>query len=378
MFRRTFESPDTSARVGVLRTSHGPVETPVFMPVGTQGSVKAISPHELREIGFSIILNNTYHLYLRPGHRLIERMGGLHKFTGWDGSILTDSGGFQIYSLSKLFRVSDEGVSFKSHVDGSTHFISPEDAISIQRALGGDVMMVLDQCVRNPCERELAEESVRRTSLWAERGLERFRMDPADRILFGIVQGSTYTDLRMRSAGELVDMDFPGYAIGGLSVGESKEETREVLEFTAPLLPLDKPRYLMGVGDPEGILEAVERGIDMFDCVMPTRIARNGTVLTRWGRLVIKSSRYREDSGPIEEGCGCYACRHFSRAYIRHLLNVREILGVRLTTYHNLYFMSKFMRDIRDAIRGGRFRQFKSEFLSRFSRVSEGEENLTG
>ena len=347
-------------KIGEISTPHGHFETPVFMPVGTQGSVKALSPEDLEEIGARIILSNTYHLYLRPGHGLIEKLGGLHRFMNWSRPILTDSGGFQVYSLSRLRTISDEGVTFQSHLDGSTHFIGPKEAMAIQQALGSDIMMAFDECAPYPADHEYVENSVRLTSLWAERCLEHKKNNR--QALFGIVQGGVYRDLREKSARDLVAMDFDGYALGGLSVGEDMETRLRVIKEAIPFLPEDKPVYLMGVGKPEDIVEAALLGVDMFDCVMPTRNARNGTLFTGKGKVVIKNARYTDDTGPVEEGCNCYTCTHFSRAYLRHLFMAREILAYRLNTIHNLSYYMRLMSEIREAIRNGTLEEFRDGF----------------
>ncbi|MBW1721816.1 MAG: tRNA guanosine(34) transglycosylase Tgt [Deltaproteobacteria bacterium] len=348
------------ARIGKIQTPHGSFETPVFMPVGTQGSVKALSPEDLEEVGVRIILSNTYHLYLRPGHQVIEKLGGLHAFMSWNGPILTDSGGFQVYSLAKLRHITEEGVTFQSHLDGSRHFIGPREAMEIQQALGSDIMMAFDECVPYPADYEYVRRSVRLTSLWAEKCLE-YRRE-SRQALFGIVQGGMYPDLRAESARTLVEMGFSGYALGGLSVGEDMETRLEMIRATVPLLPEDKPVYLMGVGRPEDILEAVMLGVDMFDCVMPTRNARNGTLFTQQGKMVIKNARYREDPRPVEESCRCYTCTHFSRAYLRHLFLAREILAYRLNTIHNLSYYARLMEEIRAAIREDRLEAYRETF----------------
>ncbi|SHE49200.1 queuine tRNA-ribosyltransferase [Caldanaerobius fijiensis DSM 17918] len=359
---------NTMARLGLLQTSHGTIETPVFMPVGTQATVKAMTPDELKDIGAKIILSNTYHLYLRPGHELIEKAGGLHKFMSWNGSILTDSGGFQIFSLNKLRNISEDGVEFISHLDGSRHFIGPEENMRIQNALGADIIMAFDECVPYPADYDYVKNSMELTLKWAKRCKESHKR-PDEQALFGIVQGGTYRDLREESARRTVDLDFPGYAIGGLSVGEEKELMYEVIEYTTPLLPFDKPRYLMGVGSPDALIEGVIRGIDMFDCVLPTRIARNGTVMTSHGKLVIRNAEYAEDFRPLDEECDCYACRNFSRAYIRHLFKAGEILAARLATIHNLYFLMKLMEKIRQAIKEDRLLEFRKEFFTKYGYV---------
>ncbi|MBX6394122.1 MAG: tRNA guanosine(34) transglycosylase Tgt [Alicyclobacillaceae bacterium] len=358
------------ARRGRLYTPHGTVETPVFMPVGTQATVKTMNPHELMEIGVEILLSNTYHLFLRPGHELVREAGGLHRFMQWPRSILTDSGGFQVFSLSPLRKIEEEGVTFRSHISGETFFLSPEKATEVQNALGADIIMAFDECPPYPADREYVLQSLERTLRWARR-CQRAHRRPEDQALFGIVQGGMEFDLRRRAVEALVELDFPGYAIGGLSVGEPKELMYEVLEYTAPLLPADKPRYLMGVGAPEDLVEGVWRGVDMFDCVLPTRIARNGTVWTRRGKVVVRNGSYARDFRPLDPECSCYTCRHFTRAYIRHLLKAGEILGLRLTTYHNVYFLVRLMNEIRQAIEEDRFPEFRTSFYRMFRRHDE-------
>lgn len=350
----------TSARAGVLHTLRGDVPTPVFMPVGTCASVKTVSPHELEELGAKIILANTYHLYLRPGHELVAEMGGLHDFMSWQGPILTDSGGFQVFSLAELRKIEDEGVMFRSHLDGSSHFFSPEKVMEIEMALGADIAMAFDECSPWPIDEQRAREAMERTHRWALR-CQKAHQHPRQ-ALFGIVQGGMVKDLRIESARTLAAMDFPGYGIGGLSVGEPKPLMYEMLDIVMPEMPVHKPRYLMGVGSPDCLVEGVARGVDMFDCVLPTRIARNGTVLVPQGKLVIRNAAYARDKGPIDEHCGCYACRNFSRAYIRHLIKANEVLGIRLTTIHNLYYLTHLMADIREAILEDRFEEFRREF----------------
>ncbi len=364
---------DTGARAGYVETPRGGFQTPAFMPVGTQGTVKGLSPRELKDGGASIILANAYHLFLRPGHELVRQMGGLGSFMSWDGLILTDSGGFQVFSLADLMKIDDEGVSFRSHLDGSTHFFSPELLVDIQTALGSDIMMVLDQCTPYPCDRPEAETAVRRTVAWAGRSAERFAQvaGPAQSV-FAIVQGGTHGDLRERCAGELVGMGFSGYAIGGLSVGEPKELTAELVALHDRILPADAPRYLMGVGAPDDLVEGVSSGIDMFDCVLPTRNARNGTVFTRRGKLVVKNAAYTGDPAPLDEDCGCYTCRNFSRAYLRHLFQAGEILGPRLATLHSVWFFLDLMREMRVAIVKGEFYSWKRAFLERYGSGQEG------
>jgi queuine tRNA-ribosyltransferase len=358
-FAITARCPDTAARTGVVTTEHGSFETPAFMPVGTSATVKAMLPEQLKASGFGCILSNTYHLYLRPGHERIGRLGGLHKFMGWDRNILTDSGGFQVFSLATLRKVKDEGVTFRSHIDGSLHSLTPELAIEIQEALGSDIRMAFDECVAYPAERKEVEEAVRRTTDWAMRCKAASRREAGG--IFAIVQGGMHPDLRERSAAELVALDFPGYAIGGVSVGEGKELQWETVARTAPFLPEDKPRYLMGVGTPQDILHAVSRGIDMFDCVMPTRNARNGTLFTSEGTVTIKQARYADDPAPLDAACGCHTCRTFTRAYLRHLFLQNEVLSSVLLTVHNLHYYANWMARIRDSIVRGNLAQFVKE-----------------
>ena len=338
-----------------MKTAHGLIETPVFMPVGSKAAVKTLTPHEVKEIGFSAILSNTYHLYLRPGHEVIEKLGGLHKFMGWDGMILTDSGGYQVFSLSKIFDVTDNGIDFASHIDGSRHFLTPEDVVDIQAALGSDIAMVLDECPPYPAEKEHIRLMMNRTLNWAKRSKTRFHglnhETGGELILFGIVQGGMHKDLRKESAVKTVDIGFPGYGIGGLSVGEPRELMLEMLEETLQHLPDDAPRYLMGVGDPEGIAGAVRLGVDMFDSAMPTRIARNGTVFVKGGRLNILNSAFTLDKRPLDEDCDCYTCTNFSRAYLRHIYATRETLALRLLTWHNLYFVRSLIESAKKEIR---------------------------
>ncbi|MDI3540897.1 MAG: queuine tRNA-ribosyltransferase [Thermosediminibacterales bacterium] len=364
-FKVLYECSKTGARIGELITAHGTVETPVFMPVGTQATVKTMTPEELIEIGAQIVLSNTYHLYLRPGHKLIEKAGGLHRFMNWPRPILTDSGGFQIFSLGNLREITDEGVTFRSHLDGSRHFITPEKAIEIQNSLGADIIMCFDECVPYTCEYEEVVSSVERTAKWAARCKEAHRF-PERQLLFGIIQGGIFKDLRHRSTKQILSLDFPGYAIGGLSVGEPKNLMYQVLDYTIPMLPDDKPRYLMGVGSPDCLIEGAIRGIDMFDCVLQTRIARNGTVLTSSGKVVVRNARYSEDFSPLDPECDCYVCRNFTRAYIRHLFKTGEILGLRLTTYHNLYFTVRLMDKIKKAIKENNLAEFRDKFLQKY------------
>ena len=361
----------SDARLGRYHTSHGIFHTPAFMPVGTQATVKALTPEDLREIGVEIILSNTYHLFLRPGHERIQRLGGLHRFMHWDHPLLTDSGGFQVYSLNSLVKISEEGVQFQSHIDGSRHLLSPEKAIEIQEALGADIIMSLDECTPYPASHGEAERSLELTLNWSRRCKDsRHREDQA---LFGIVQGGMYSDLRKRSVEALRGMGFDGYALGGLSVGESKEMMLEMVSQTAPLLPWDRPRYLMGVGTPFDMARAVLRGVDMFDCVLPTRNARNGMLFTRSGRLVIKNARYADDDSSIDPGCSCYTCRHYSRAYLRHLYLAEEILAMRLNTIHNLHFYLTFMGEIRQAMAEERLKDWVKTCYAQWN--SEEENN---
>lgn len=355
----------TGARLGKLHTPHGTIDTPVFMPVGTQATVKTMSPEEISEMGAGILLSNTYHLFLRPGHEIVREAGGLHKFMNWPGAILTDSGGFQVFSLSKLRKITEEGVSFRSHLNGESLFIGPEEAMKIQNALGADIIMAFDECAPYPAEYDYVKQSMERTTRWAERCLNAHERK-ADQALFGIVQGGMYHDLRAQSARDLVSLDFPGYAVGGLSVGEPFPLMYEVLESTVPLLPCNKPRYLMGVGSPDALVEGAIRGIDMFDCVLPTRIARNGTCMTSQGRLVIRNAKFARDFGPLDPECDCYTCRNYSRAYLRHLIKAEETFGIRLTTYHNLYFLIKLMERVRQAIAEDRLGDFRDQFFAQY------------
>ncbi len=365
----------TGARLGQITTPHGTFDTPMFMPVGTQASVKAMAPEELKKMGAGVILANTYHLWLRPGEDLVEEAGGLHQFMNWDQGILTDSGGFQVFSLAELRNITEEGVHFKNHLNGQKLFLSPEKAIAIENALGADIMMSFDECPPFFESYDYIKKSIERTSRWAERGL-RAHKNPKTQALFGIVQGGGHKALREQSARDLVSLDFPGYSIGGLSVGESKAEMNHVLDFTTPLLPENKPRYLMGVGSPDALIDGVIRGVDMFDCVLPTRIARNGTCMTSKGRLVVKNAKYARDFRPLDEKCNCYACRNYTRAYIRHLLKTDEIFGLRLTSYHNLYFLLDLMRKIRAAIKEDRLLDFRAEFFEEYGLNKENRKNF--
>ena len=354
----------SGARAGLLTTPHGQVKTPVYMPVGTQAVVKAMTVPEMKEIGAQIILSNTYHLNLRPGADIVKAAGGLHRFMAWDRPILTDSGGFQVFSLAELNKITEEGVAFRNHLDGSKLMMTPESSMQIQQDLGADIAMAFDVCSPYPCEYDAAKADMERTHRWAKRCLDAHTRP--DQALFGIVQGAFYTDLRITSAQTLAGMDFPGYGIGGLSVGEPKDIMYEMLDALIPHLPTDKPRYLMGVGTPDCLLEGVLRGVDMFDCVLATRIARNGTVLTRHGRLVVRNARYKADFSPIEEGCDCYTCQHHSRAYVRHLINTGEITGGRLCSIHNLRYLTRLMEGAREAILEDRFLDYIKDFYALF------------
>ncbi|TWT08313.1 tRNA guanosine(34) transglycosylase Tgt [Planococcus sp. CPCC 101016] len=355
----------TGARLGIVHTPHGSFETPAFMPVGTQATVKTMSPEELKAMNAGIILSNTYHLWLRPGNDIIKEAGGLHKFMNWDRPILTDSGGFQVFSLSEFRNIKEEGVHFRNHMNGDKLFLSPEKAMQIQNDLGSDIMMAFDECPPFPATHEYMKSSVERTSRWAERCLEAHERK-ADQGLFGIIQGGEFEDLRKQSAQDLVSLDFPGYAIGGLSVGEPKDVMNRALEFTTPLMPANKPRYLMGVGSPDSLIDGAIRGIDMFDCVLPTRIARNGTLMTSTGRLNIKNAAFKRDFGPIDEKCDCYTCKNYSRAYVHHLIRADETFGIRLTSYHNLQFLLNLMEQVRQAIREDRLGDFREEFFEAY------------
>jgi len=364
---------DDNARLGKIETGRGIINTPAFMPVGTNATVKSMSSDDMTDMGAEVLLSNTYHLYLRPGHEAIGEIGGLHRFMNWEGPILTDSGGFQVFSLSPLRKIKDNGVEFRSHIDGSLHFLTPELVMAIQGTLGSDIAMVFDECTPYPATREYALDSLKLTTAWARRCMEAISNTPpappltkggmggVNQALFGIVQGGVYKDLRKQSADELMEMDFDGYALGGLSVGEPKDLMYEMVNYSTPLLPNHKPRYLMGIGDLLDVLEAVSAGIDMFDCVMPTRNARNGTLFTSQGRISIKREEFKKDPGPLDPDCACYTCRNYSRAYLRHLFMSREILSMRLNTLHNLHFYLEFFRKMRDSINDGVFRQFREE-----------------
>ncbi|MDR2529837.1 MAG: tRNA guanosine(34) transglycosylase Tgt [Synergistaceae bacterium] len=366
-FRLEAVCKKTGARAGTFVTPHGVVNTPVFMPVGTQATVKAISPDELEEVGAQIVLGNTYHLYLRPGAELVAEAGGLRRFMNWKRPILTDSGGFQVFSLARLNKVTDQEVTCRSHIDGSPHVMSPEWAMRIQRLLGSDVAMCFDQCIPYPASRETAERALARTTLWARRSKEAHGKETREgQALFGIVQGSTFEDLRVRSARELMEMDFDGYGVGGLSVGEPHEDMYRILNALNPVLPQDKPRYLMGVGYPPNIVKGIAQGVDMFDCVLPTRNGRNGTLFTSFGRVNIKAKRYERDFSPLDPECDCYLCRNFTRAYLRHLFRAGEILAARLCTQHNLHFTIDLTRRAREAILTGSYPEFLARFNAAF------------
>lgn len=362
-FRLLNKDPKSAARRGRLTTPHGTIETPIFMPVGTHAAMKAMTPQQVAECGAQIILSNTYHLHLRPGEGLVEKAGGLHKFMAWNAPILTDSGGFQVFSLPNK-RITEEGAFFRHEITGEEVFLDPARAIAIQEALGADIIMAFDECIPYPCDKRYAEQSTRKTIRWARQCQE--AQTRSDQALFAIVQGSVFEDLRAMCARELVKMDFPGYAIGGVSVGEGLEILKKVVGFTAPHLPEEKPRYLMGVGLPEDILESVERGMDMFDCVIPTRYARSATLFTRRGRIRLTHKNYRRDFYPIEPNCGCYACRNFSRAYIHHLFNANEVLSAILASIHNVQFYLDMMAEVRSAIEEGRFVAYKRRFLEEY------------
>ncbi len=360
------ECKQTGARRGVIHTPHGDIQTPVFMPVGTQATVKSMTPEELKKmVGAQIILSNTYHLYLRPGQDIVKEAGGLHNFMKWDRPILTDSGGFQVFSLGALRTISEEGVEFKSHLDGSKHFFSPESVMKIEEDLGADIIMAFDECVEYPATYEYTKQSMERTTRWAKRCKEA-HTTVEKQALFGIIQGGFYKDLRKKSAEDLVALDLPGYAIGGISVGEPKEEFLDILNYTTPLMPKDKPRYLMGVGTPDYLIEAVLSGIDMCDCVLPTRIARNGTALTSHGKVVVRNATYERDWNPLDDNCDCYTCKNYTRAYIRHLIKANEILGVRLLSIHNLRFLTNLMERVKIEIEHDNLQNFKEEFFKQY------------
>lgn len=364
-FNIKHKSKNTKARIGVFKTPHGEIETPVYMPVGTMATVKALTPEQVKETGAQVILSNTYHLYLRPGQDVVAGAGGLHRFMVWDKPILTDSGGFQVFSLNALRKLSEEGAEFQSHFDGSRHFISPEKAIEIEEALGADIIMAFDECTAYPAEYAVVKNAMERTHRWAKRCKEAKKR--GDQALFGIVQGGMFKELRQISAKTIAEMDFPGNAIGGLSVGEPKPMMYEMLEETVPLLPEEKPRYLMGVGSPDCLIEGVMRGVDMFDCVLQTRMARNGTALTSAGFLTVRNAAYARDYGKLDPACGCYTCRNFSRAYLRHLVNTNEMLAGTLLTLHNIYYTVQIMERIKDAVKNGTLEGLRDEILSKYA-----------
>ena len=356
----------TGARRGIVHTPHGDIQTPIFMPVGTQATVKSMTPEELKEeVKAQIILSNTYHVYLRPGHDIVKEAGGLHKFMNWDRPILTDCGGFQVFSLSDLRQISEDGVEFKSHLDGSKHMFTPEKVMEIENALGADIIMSFDECCPYPSTYEYTKNSMERTTRWAKRCIKAHAR-PDEQGLFGIIQGGFFKDLREKSAKDLIELDFPGYAVGGISVGEPKEEFLDILRFTTPLMPENKPRYLMGVGTPDYLIEAAMAGIDMCDCVLPTRIARNGTAMTSHGKVVVRNATYERDWGPLDPECDCYTCKNYTRAYIRHLVKANEILGVRLLSIHNLRFLTRLMERIRTEIENDNLANFKEEFYKKY------------
>ena len=359
------EEKDTGARLGILHTPHGSFETPMYMPVGTLATVKSLSPEELKEMGAGVILSNTYHLWLRPGEDIVEEAGGLHSFMNWDQGLLTDSGGFQVFSLSDHRKIVEEGVHFKNHLSGENLFLSPEKSITIQNALGADIIMSFDECPDFHHSYDYVKQSIDRTTRWAERGLKAHKK-PDQQALFGICQGAGYKDLRLQHASQMVALDFPGYSIGGLSVGETKEEMNSVLDYLVPVLPRHKPRYLMGVGSPDALIDGAIRGIDMFDCVLATRIARNGTCMTSQGRLVVKNAIYARDFSPIDDQCDCYTCRNYSSAYIRHLIKCDETFGLRLTSIHNTHFLLNLMNQVRQAIRDDQLLSFRQAFREEY------------
>ena len=360
------EEKHTGARLGILHTPHGSFPTPMYMPVGTLATIKGLSPEELKEMGADVVLANTYHLWLRPGEDLVAEAGGLHKFMNWDKGILTDSGGFQVFSLSDMRKITEEGVHFRNHINGEKLFLSPEKAIHIENQLGADIIMSFDECPPFDQSYDYVKRSIERTTRWAERGL-RAHQRPQDQALFGILQGAGYKDLRLAHAQEMIAMDFPGYSIGGLSVGESKEEMNQVLDYLTPVMPKHKPRYLMGVGSPDSLIDGVIRGVDMFDCVLATRIARNGTCMTSQGRLVVKNAQYARDFRPIDEKCDCYTCKHYSRAYIRHLIKCDEIFGLRLASIHNVHFLLNLMKQVRYHIENDSLLDFRQAFFEEYA-----------
>ncbi len=365
----------TGARLGEIITPHGTFPTPMFMPVGTLATVKSMSPEELDEMGANIILSNTYHLWLRPGADIVDEAGKLHNFMNWKKGILTDSGGFQVFSLSDMRRIEEEGVHFRNHLNGSKLFLSPEISIDVQNKLGADIIMSFDECPDFHHTHDYVKDSIARTTRWAERGLKAHK-SPDTQALFGILQGAGYKDLRIAHAKDMISLDFPGYSIGGLSVGETKQEMKEVLDYLTPLIPDNKPRYLMGVGSPDSLIDGVIRGVDMFDCVLPTRIARNGTCMTSAGRLVVKNAKYERDFRPLDEKCNCYTCRNYTRAYIRHLFKTDETFGLRLTSYHNLYFLLNLMKQVRQAIMDDNLLEFREAFFEEYGFNKENARNF--
>lgn len=369
------EEKNTGARLGILHTPHGSFETPIYMPVGTLATVKGLAPEELKDMGAEIVLSNTYHLWLRPGEDIVEEAGGLHKFMNWDRGILTDSGGFQVFSLSDMRRIEEEGVHFRNHISGEKLFLSPEKAIHIENALGADIIMSFDECPPFNESYDYVKKSIERTTRWAERGLKAHK-NPSTQALFGIMQGAGYKDLRIQHARDLASMDFPGYSIGGLSVGETKQEMNDVLDYLTPEMPKHKPRYLMGVGSPDALIDGVIRGVDMFDCVLATRIARNGTCMTSTGRLVVKNAQYARDFRPIDEHCNCYTCRNYTRAYVRHLIKTDEIFGMRLASIHNVHFLLQLMKDVRENIKNDSLLEFRQDFFERYGYNKENARNF--
>ena len=363
-FRFELQASDGQARAGVFHTPHGPIPTPIFAPVGTQATVKAMTPAQLSELGCSLVLANTYHLFLRPGEDLVAEMGGLHEFMQWHGPMLTDSGGFQVFSLGPLRKIDEDGVTFKSYIDGSVHRLTPESSVAVQEKLGADIIMAFDECCPYPSEHAYADRSQARTTRWLERCIEAHKR-PDEQALFGIIQGSMYPDLRKKSADAITSFDLPGFAIGGISVGEPKNLFIDMIDCTVPLMPEDKPRYLMGVGTPDYLIEGSCRGVDMFDCVLPTRMGRHGTILTDYGKKIIRDKKFAEDFGPMDPDCDCYACKNFSAAYVRHLIKANEMFGLRLCTYHNIYFLLVLMERIRQAIAEDRLGDFRKEFYER-------------
>lgn len=367
MFSLIHQEKNTKARLGKVITAHGEIETPCFMPVGTHATVKGVLPCQLEECGAQIILSNAYHVFLRPGLDIIEKAGGLHAFMSWKKPILTDSGGYQVFSLPLFRKVTDDGVEFQSHIDGMKHFLTPEDVVKTQVRLGSDIIMPLDECAHYPCARDQARIAMERTIAWAKRSKNSFRKE--EQALFAIIQGATYEDLRRDCAKRLVDIDFDGFAIGGVSVGEPSNLIYDTIDFVSDLMPAEKPRYCMGIGYPQDLIEGAERGIDMFDCVIPTRYGRNGTAFTSEGKIVIRNSPYIEDFGPLDKECGCFVCRNFSRSYLRHLFNAKEMLGLILLSYHNIYFFVNLMKRVREAIAKDGLVEFKKEFLSKYNSI---------